>query len=113
MADTIAAVIPVYNKEPYVVRAIASVLAQTRPVDEIIIVDDASTDGSRRQIEQFRDPRIKLLQRAEPGAGGYAARNLAIHHATSRWIAFLDADDSWHEHFIEEIAKLIAQASDT
>jgi glycosyltransferase involved in cell wall biosynthesis len=46
MANTVAAVIPVYNKEPYVARAITSILAQTRPVDEIIIVDDASTDGS-------------------------------------------------------------------
>jgi succinoglycan biosynthesis protein ExoO len=109
--DTIAAVIPVYNKERYVAQAISSVLRQTCPVDEIIVVNDASTDDSLDQIRAFRDPRIRLLQRSEPGAGGYAARNLAIRHATARWIAFLDADDTWHKNFIEEIARLIAQAS--
>jgi succinoglycan biosynthesis protein ExoO len=109
--DTIAAVIPVYNKDRYVAQAISSVLRQTRPVDEIIVVNDASDDGSLEQIKAFHDPRIVVLQRSEPGAGGYAARNLAIHHATARWIAFLDADDTWHGNFIEEITRLIAGAS--
>jgi glycosyltransferase involved in cell wall biosynthesis len=108
--DSIAVIIPVHNKAPFVARAIASVLAQTRPVDELILVDDASTDGSLQQILAFHDPRIRLLQRSEAGPGGYAARNLAIRHATSRWIAFLDADDSWDERFVEEIAQLIARA---
>jgi len=113
MCDTIAAVIPVYNKEPYVARAIASVLAQTRPVDEIIIVDDASTDGSVERIKTFRDPRIRLLLRTDPRQRGLpATRNLAIRSATSSWIALLDADDTWHADFIEEIEKLMAQASD-
>ena len=52
--STIATVIPLYNKEPYIARAIASVLAQTRPVDEIIVVDDASTDGSLERIKAFQ-----------------------------------------------------------
>jgi glycosyltransferase involved in cell wall biosynthesis len=108
--DTIAVIIPVHNKAPFVARAIASVLAQTRPVDELILVDDASTDGSLEEIRMFDDPRIKLLQRGEAGPGGYAARNLAIRHATSRWIAFLDADDTWDPCFIEEVAQLIARA---
>lgn len=111
--NTIAAVIPLHNKERFVMRAIDSVLAQTRPVDEIIIVDDASTDGSLDKIKAFADPRLKLLHRAEPGPGGYAARNLAIRAATSRWIAFLDADDSWKDEFIAEISGLIARAPDT
>lgn len=109
--DTIAVVIPVHNKAPFVARAIASVLAQTRPVDELILVDDASTDGSLDEIKAFQDPRIKLLQRDQAGPGGYAARNLAIRHSTSRWIAFLDADDSWDPCFVEEIAQLIGRAS--
>jgi glycosyltransferase involved in cell wall biosynthesis len=109
--ETIAVVIPVYNKERYVAHAISSVLRQSHPVDEIIVVDDASTDGSVEKIKSLLDPRIKLLRRSEPGGGGYAARNLAIRHATARWIAFLDADDSWHENFIEEISLLIGQAT--
>lgn len=113
MTNTVAAVIPVYNKEPYIARAINSVLAQTRPVDEIIIVDDASTDGSLEQIKAFRDPRIRLLRRTDPQQKGPAAtRNLAIRSATSGWIALLDADDRWHEDFIEEIEKLLTQAND-
>src|SRR5689334_22248487 len=107
----IAAVIPVFNKGPHVARAISSVLAQTRRVDELILVDDASTDGSLEQIRAFRCAKIRLLQRGKPGAGGYAARNLAIRHATSSWIAFLDADDSWHPYFVDEIARLIGRAS--
>jgi glycosyltransferase involved in cell wall biosynthesis len=111
--NTIAAVIPLYNKEPYIARAIASVLAQNSPVDEIIIVDDASTDASLEQIKAFQDPRIRVLRRTDPRQRGLpATRNLGIRSATSRWIAFLDADDRWNEDFIEEIAKLIAQASD-
>jgi glycosyltransferase involved in cell wall biosynthesis len=113
MANTIAAVIPVYNKEPYVARAITSVLAQTRPVDEIIIVDDASTDRSIEQIKAFRDPRIRLLLRTDPRQRGLpATRNLAIRSATSSWIALLDADDTWHAGFIEEVDKMMAQVSD-
>lgn len=104
-ADTIAAVIPVYNKEPYVARAITSVLSQTRAVDEIIVVDNASTDGSLARIRAFQDPRIRLLQCTAAQRGPSRARNLAVRAATSRWIAFLDADDEWHEEFIEEIER--------
>ena len=111
--NTIAAVIPLYNKEPYVARAIASVLAQTRPVEEIIVVDDASTDGSLEQIKAFQDPRIRILRRTDPRQRGPSeTRNLGILSATSRWIALLDADDRWHENFIEESERLMAQASE-
>jgi hypothetical protein len=115
MSDaTIAAVIPLHNKAGFVARAVASVFGQTRPVDEIIIVDDASTDNGLGKIAAFlRDPRVKVLRRDRPGAGGYAARNLAIRSATSEWIAFLDADDCWKSHFVETISKLIAQAPTT
>lgn len=107
---TIAALIPVYNKRPHVEAAIRSVLAQTRPVDEIIVVDDASTDGSREVVEGFDDPRIRLLRRDTPGPGGYAARNAGIRAARSDWIAFLDADDAWYDRHLEDVAGLIAEA---
>jgi glycosyltransferase involved in cell wall biosynthesis len=111
--NTVATVIPLYNKEPYIARAIESILAQTRPVDEIIVVDDASTDGSLERIKAFQDSRIRVLRRTDPMQRGLpATRNLGIRSATSRWIALLDADDRWHEDFIEENEKLIALASD-
>ena len=68
--NTVAAVIPVYNKALYVARAIRSVLDQTRPIDEIIIVDDGSTDGSREQIALFRDSRIRVLEQTTRSGGG-------------------------------------------
>jgi glycosyltransferase involved in cell wall biosynthesis len=108
--QTIAAVIPVHNKGRLVARAIASVFSQTRPVDEIIVVDDASTDDSLEQLQPFLASGIRLLRRDRPGPGGYAARNLAIREAKSDWIAFLDADDAWKPDFIEEISRMIAQA---
>jgi glycosyltransferase involved in cell wall biosynthesis len=112
-ADTFAVVIPLYNKEPYVARAITSVLAQTRPVDEIIVVDDASTDGSADQVMAFQDPRLRLLRRTDPKQRSLpATRNVGIRSATSRWIALLDADDGWHRDYIEEIEKLLTQATD-
>lgn len=111
--NTIAAVIPLYNKEPYIARAVTSVMAQTKPVDEIIIVDDASTDGSLERLKAFQDPRIRVFRRTDPRQRGLpATRNLGIRSAASRWIALLDADDRWHEDFIEENEKLMAQASD-
>jgi succinoglycan biosynthesis protein ExoO len=111
--NTIAAVIPLYNKEPYIARAITSIFAQTRPLDEIVIVNDASTDGSLDRIKPFQDSRIHVLHRTDPRQRGLpATRNLGIRCATSRWIALLDADDRWHDDFIEEIEKLITLASD-
>jgi succinoglycan biosynthesis protein ExoO len=87
--------IPVHNKAPYIARCLASVFAQTEPRFEVIVVDDASTDGSARALAQWQDPRLRLLRRTAPSPGGYAARNLAIAEARAPWIAFLDADDEW------------------
>jgi glycosyltransferase involved in cell wall biosynthesis len=110
--DTVSAVIPVYNKEAYVARAIQSVLDQQRPVDEIIVVDDGSTDGSRKQLELFRDSRMRILDPATPGRGPSRARNQGIRAATSRWIAFLDADDVWHPYFIAEVEATLRRAGE-
>lgn len=88
-------IIPVHNKLPHLERSINSVLRQTYPELELIIVDDASTDGSSEKLKEFSDVRIRLFNRPEPGAGGYLARNLGIDKACSEWICFLDADDEW------------------
>lgn len=90
-----AVVMPLYNKRPHVARALSSALDQSLAPTEIIVVDDASTDGGLDVVRGFDDPRLQILRRTEPGPGGYAARNLALRHATADWIAFLDADDAW------------------
>lgn len=97
----ISVVIPLYNKERHIERAIRSVLNQKYPVDEIIIVNDASTDLGRNKAAEIQDAKIKIIDREEPGPGGYAARNLAIEHANGEYIAFLDADDEWEPEHID------------
>lgn len=88
----ISVVIPACNAEKYIARAVESVLKQTRPADEIIIVDDGSTDNTADVVRGFGD-RVRLIQ--QPNAGVSAARNAGIRAARGNWIAFLDADDEW------------------
>ena len=101
-----SAVIPIYNKAPHIARSVGSVLNQTFEDFELIIVDDASTDGSIEEVQKFNDPRISLLHREKPGPGGYAARNLGIKEAKGQWIAFLDADDEWYPDHLEKMYEL-------
>ena len=89
---TITVVIPAYNSEKYIARAIDSVLTQTHKPDEIIVVDDGSTDNTS-EIARKYEPSVKLIQQQNTGAS--VARNTGIEAATSEWIAFLDADDEW------------------
>lgn len=102
-------IIPVHNKYPHIDRAVNSVLNQTFQDFEIILIDDASTDGSSNKINQFTDKRIKKLKRDLPGPGGYAARNLGITNAKYDWITFLDADDEWSPDFLTEFSKAISK----
>jgi succinoglycan biosynthesis protein ExoO len=103
-----AIVVPLYNKRPHIERALDSVFAQTDAPAEIFVVDDASTDGGLDQVVRYRDERLKILRRSEPGPGGYAARNMAILRAQSDWVAFLDADDAWAPDHLATIRATIA-----
>lgn len=105
-------IIPVYNKLPHLERSIQSVLQQTHQNFEILLIDDASTDGSSEKILEFKDPRIRTFRRNTPGAGGYAARNVGIKNATSDWICFLDADDEWQPNVLETVSAVITQQND-
>ncbi len=105
---TIAVVIPVHNKERHVVRSLEAAQGQTSPADEIIMVDDASSDRSIERLRAAAGDRAIFLTRTEPGPGGYAARNLAIETAGSEWIAFLDADDSWTPDHLASIRAAIS-----
>lgn len=101
-------IIPVYNKLPHIERSVTSVLNQTFPNFELILVDDASTDGSLEKLQEFDDPRIRILKRNAPGPGGYAARNLGIENAKFDWISFLDADDEWEPGYLENVSRAIS-----
>jgi len=100
-------VIPLYNKEDHILRAINSVLNQTHKEFELIVVDDGSTDSSVKKVKTFSDSRIRLVQQDNQGVS--SARNKGIKLAKYDHIGFLDADDAWKPHFLETISKLIVK----
>jgi len=95
----VTALIPTYNRLAQVSRAIDSVLAQTYPVSEVIVVDDGSTDGTADLVEQNYGSRVRVFR--QPNAGVSAARNHGIREARGEWIGFLDSDDWWHPEKIK------------
>jgi GT2 family glycosyltransferase len=97
-ARRVSVIIPTFNSSAVVVEAIISVLAQTRAADEIIVVDDGSTDDTAERLAVFGE-RIKYI--AKPNGGVSSARNRGVQEATGDCIAFLDADDVWHPRKLE------------
>ena len=89
----VSVIIPTYNREEQVCRAIESVLGQTYNDYEIIVIDDASTDNTQERLGKFKD-RIKLITH-QKNRGVSAARNSGIKEAKGKYIALLDSDDHW------------------
>jgi len=87
----VSAVIPAYNAEHFISETIQSILDQTWPVCEIIVVDDGSSDGTADVAAKF--PKTRVIRRPNGGQG--AARNTGIHAAAGNWIGLLDHDDVW------------------
>jgi glycosyltransferase involved in cell wall biosynthesis len=88
-------IIPMLNGAAYVRDAIASALPQLADDDEVLVIDNGSTDGSRELVGQIADRRVRLM--TEPKRGPAAARNLGIRSASGATISFLDHDDMWPE----------------
>jgi glycosyltransferase involved in cell wall biosynthesis len=98
----VSVIIPLYNKQRTVERAIRSIQSQTFQDLELIVVDDGSTDGSVDRLLATgidRDPRFRLIRQANRGPG--AARNEAARSARGRHLAFLDADDEWMPQYLQ------------
>ncbi|HVK50170.1 MAG TPA: glycosyltransferase [Pseudoxanthomonas sp.] len=89
----VSAIIPTYNRRELVIRAIETVLAQTRAVEEIIVVDDGSTDGTGHALQARFGDRIRYVWQANAGVS--AARNHGMRLAQGRYFALLDSDDEW------------------
>ena len=102
-------VIPLYNKEKYISRAIKSVIEQTYKIFELIIIDDGSIDNSVNIVKKHKDSRIRLIEQENSGVS--ATRNKGIKNAKYNYIAFLDADDEWKPNFLDTIVRRIESLS--
>lgn len=104
----VSAIVPAYNTEKYIAKAISSALSQTLRDIEVIVVDDCSTDNTVEVVRSFSDPRLKLLLNSENlGAGN--ARNKGLQAASGKWIAVLDSDDWYAPQRLETLVKIAEQ----
>lgn len=113
-------IVPLYNKAPYVRKALDSIISQTFKDWELIIVDDGSTDGSAAICEEYlstlytihRTPleNIRIISQANSGVS--AARNNGVKASKGEYVCFLDADDWWEPAFLEEMDRLIKEYPD-
>jgi glycosyltransferase involved in cell wall biosynthesis len=106
----VSVIIPAYNCEAYIARAIQSVFDQHHPDLELIVVDDGSSDATVQALAPFRD-RLHLIQ--QPNAGVAAARNAGLRCAHGGLVAFLDADDWWEPSRLSAQLAALAQFPDT
>jgi len=112
---TVSAIIPVYNGAPYLRATLESVLGQTTLPDEVVLVDDGSTDGSSALIEQLvaeQSTTLNFRVITQANSGQSAARNAAAEAATSELLAFLDQDDLWYPDHVAALAKPFAEDSE-
>jgi glycosyltransferase involved in cell wall biosynthesis len=100
-----SAVIPTYNRAGPICDAIDSVLEQTHPAGEIIVVDDGSRDATRERLQAYQG-RVRYIY--QENAGAAAARNRGAAEARFPWLAFLDSDDIWSPTYLEKMASAIA-----
>jgi teichuronic acid biosynthesis glycosyltransferase TuaG len=103
-------IIPTYNRESIILRAVNSVLRQTFDDYELIVVDNGSIDGTRELVEELsaQDPRVHYHWQENSGSPA-GSRNTGIELSKGDWVAFLDSDDSWEPTKLETIQKVLDQ----
>jgi glycosyltransferase involved in cell wall biosynthesis len=106
---TITAVVAAYNAEPWIAEALEAILGQTRPPDEVVVVDDGSTDGTARVLERF-GVAIRVVR--QPNGGCPAAFNRAFAEARGDFVAMCGADDVWEPRKLEWQAETLADHPD-
>ncbi|HUU17730.1 MAG TPA: glycosyltransferase [Sedimentisphaerales bacterium] len=105
----VSAIIPAFNAANTITRAVDSVLAQSHPFDEVLIIDDGSTDNTAEIVRNYGDE-IRYFYQNNTGLSG--AMNFGIKQARGEWIAVLDADDEWLPGFVKSHVKLISKSPD-
>lgn len=108
--DLVSIITPAYNAAEYIAETIESVLAETYPYWEMLIVNDCSTDNTAKIAQSYaaKDRRIKLINLTE-NSGAAIARNTVIQNAKGRYIAFLDSDDLWKKEKLQKQLKFMQQ----
>src|SRR5699024_12683792 len=107
----VSVIMPAYNAKEYISEAIQSVLHQTYGQWELILVDDGSTDQTKKVINPFlEDERIRYIYQENGGQG--RARNKAINQAKGIYLALLDDDDVWDEHMLQSQLNIILHEED-
>lgn len=101
----VSAIIPTFDRADLVLRALESVYRQTLPPDEVLVVDDGSTDSSAERVAE-RFPETRVIRQENRGVS--AARNAGIRQATGEWIALLDSDDEWAPTKLERQMEALA-----
>ncbi|NKE34533.1 glycosyltransferase family 2 protein [Natronococcus sp. JC468] len=107
----VSVIVPTYNREETVSRAIDSVLAQTYDELEVVVVDDGSTDDTRSVLESYDDDRVRPIYH-ETNQGANVARNTGIEHARGKYVAFLDSDDEWRPEKLEAQLDVLEKRSE-
>jgi glycosyltransferase involved in cell wall biosynthesis len=102
--------IPVFNGMPYLPESIESMLAQSYPHFEVIVVNDGSTDDSLRYLQNLRDPRVRVI--SQPNRGITAALNRALEEARAPWLVRMDADDISHPERLAWLSEAIQHSPD-
>lgn len=106
---SVSVVIPAYNCGRFVAETLDSVLGQTSPAEEVIVVDDGSRDDTRERVKRYRE-RVRYVYQDNQGVS--AARNYGVRLAAGEFVAFLDGDDVWHPSKLELQRRVLADDPD-
>jgi glycosyltransferase involved in cell wall biosynthesis len=104
---SVSVIVPSYNYGEFIAEALDSILAQTLQPEQIVVVDDGSTDDTRQVVGRYTDPRLQYIYQQHAGVA--AARNTGLNAVRCEYVTFLDADDRWRPTFVETMHEFLAE----